>query len=122
MYQMPPEEQQAAPLEETVMPLGVFAAGKTPREASFTSMFVQLDLAKDGTISGTYYNTATNEVHSISGSINKATQEAVWRVTDIANSPTMITGLYNLTQDAAIVEVHFPNGKIQSWTLVRLNK
>lgn len=104
------------------MPLGVFAAGHTPKDTAYTSMYVQLALDKQGNIAGTYYNTATDEVHELSGEVNRYTQEATWKVSDNPNSPTMTTGIYNLTQEVAIVQVSFQDGSNQNWTLVRLNK
>lgn len=116
-----PSDQYITPPQEEWMPLGVFAAGETYTEAAYSSMFVQLALNKSGQIAGTYYNTATNEVHDLDGEVNEYTQEAVWKVSDNPNSPTMITGLYNLTQDVAIVQVLFTNGRNQNWTLVRIH-
>lgn len=120
-YALPPDLYVQPPQQEW-MPLGVFAAGQSASEVAYSTMFVQLAVNKDGQIAGTYYNTATNEVHDLDGQVDQYTQEAAWTVSDKPNSPTMTTGLYNLTQDAAIVQVHFQDGSMQTWTLVRLNK
>lgn len=115
--------QGTAPaVQEEWLPLGVFAAGKTADEAGYSNMFVQLALDKAGDIAGTYYNAATDETHNLDGLVDKDTQEAVWKVTDNPQSPVMTTGLYNLTQDVATVEVHFQDGTVQPWVLVRLKK
>ncbi len=120
-YQNTQEPYERSPQDDW-MPLGVFAAGQSPSEASYTSMFVQLALGKDGALAGTYFNSATNEVHDLDGSVDQYTQEAVWKVSDNPDSPTMTTGLYNLTQDASTVQVHFLDGTVQPWTFIRLNK
>jgi hypothetical protein len=122
-YQTSQEVQYAPPSKvDDWMPLGVFAAGHTPADTAYTSMYVQLALDKQGNIAGTYYNTASDEVHDISGQVNRYTQEATWKISDNPSSPTMTTGIYNLTQEVAIVQVSFQDGSNQNWTLVRLNK
>ncbi len=121
-YQQEPSSYATPPQESDWMALGVFAAGHTAQEAAYSTMVVQLALNQEGFIAGTYYNTATNEVHDIDGAVDQYTQEAAWKISDDPNSPTMSTGLYNLTQDAAIIEVVFPDGTRQNWTYVRMQK
>ncbi len=117
----PMEQNVQSTPQQSYLPLGVFAAGRSANDAAYSSMFIQLALGKDGQIVGTYYNSQTDEVFDLAGSVDQYTQEATWKLADNATSPTMTTGLYNLTQDAAIVQVRFPNGTNQTWTLVRLN-
>ncbi len=126
-YTVPPqtyESETTNPPQQNQdwLPLGVFAVGQTPNAAAYTTMFVQLALDKQGHIAGSYYNTATDEVHELDGIVDQYTQEAAWKVSDNPNSPTMTTGLYNLTQDAAIIQVHFQDGHNQNWTYVRVNQ
>ena len=103
------------------MPLGVFSAGKTSTEAAYSDMIMQLALKKDGTISGTYYNSTTDIAKPIDGLVDKQTQQAAWTVTDMPGSPFMTTGMFNLTQEVVPVQVHFENGNMQNWVLVRLS-
>jgi hypothetical protein len=104
------------------LPLGVYSAGQSTNDAGYSNLFVQLAIDKSGDIAGTYYNASTDEAHPLEGLVDKDTQEAVWKVSDNPQSPIMTTGLYNLTQDVATVEVHFPNGTVQAWVLVRVKQ
>jgi len=100
------------------MSLGVFAL---VHEKDGNPTFVmQLQIAKDGTISGTYINSLKDTSRPIQGSVDKESQRAAWSVGD--NSNTVIeTGLYNLTKDEAPALIHFGTEKTQQWLLVRLD-
>lgn len=104
------------------LPLGVFAAGRDVNQASLSNLFVQLAIDKDGDLAGTYYNATTDQVYQLEGAVDSETQQAVWKLTEDPNSPLMITGVYNLTQDIAPVQVQFSDGTEQSWIFVRLNE
>ena len=69
----------AAPAAEDWMPLGVFAVTTDgePNDAEPT-MFLQLAVSKQGVISGTFQNTATDTAQQIEGMIDKETQRAAW--------------------------------------------
>jgi len=112
------QEQQGIDYEW--MPFGVFAAGKDANQAAYSNMFVQLAINKSGAIAGTYYNAATDQVHPLEGYVDQDTQLAMWKVSDNPNSPTMITGIYNLTEDTAPIQVHFPDDNVQDWVFIRL--
>jgi hypothetical protein len=103
------------------LPLGVFAAGKTVEQAAFSSMFIQLVVNKERDIAGVYYNSTTDETHPIAGMIDEDTQQVLWKLSDNPDSPLMVTGIYNLTQDVVSVQVFFPDDTEQTWTLVRIN-
>lgn len=103
------------------LPLGVFAVGSSASQAAYSNMFIQLALNKQGFISGTYYNAATDQAHEIEGMVDKDTQKAVWKLSDNADSPVANTGLYNLTQNVVDIQVYFPNGSDQKRVLVRLD-
>lgn len=102
------------------LPLGVFAVGSTAEEAPYSNMVMQLSLSKEGYLSGTYYNAATDKSYSMEGMVDKKSQEAIWKTSDNPDSPVAWTGLYNLTQDVADIQVRFPNGVDQTKVLVRL--
>jgi hypothetical protein len=108
--------------KEEWMPLGVFVAGKDTAQASVSSMFVQLAVNKNGDIAGTYYNASTDQTHPLQGMVDKEVQLVTWEIADNPNSPRMMTGMYNLTQDVANIKVQFPNKEEQDWVLVRLNQ
>lgn len=119
-----PVEYSQEPLspEGDWLPLGNFVAGRTVDQAGYSTMFVQLALNQSGEIAGSYYNASTNQVHPLDGLVDQASQQVVWQVSDIPDSPYMTTGLYNLTQDVTNVQVTFSDGTQQTWYLVRLNE
>lgn len=111
------------PAPEDWMPLGVFAI--TPSDEADEdvdpSLFLQLAVSKQGIISGSLQNTTANTVKAIEGMVDKETQRAAW--TEVGQTrPIMEAGISNLTQDTTPVLVHFADGSIQQWLLVRLDK
>jgi hypothetical protein len=101
------------------MPLGVFAL--VHESQGEPTMYMQLQVAEDGTISGTYYNTVSESSQTLQGAVDKESQRAAWSVGD--KSQTIVeTGLYNLTKDEAPALLHFGTEKTQNWLLVRLNE
>ncbi len=70
---------EVKPAAKDWMPLGVFAITQDgePTGAEPT-MFLQLALSKQGVISGTFQNTATNTVKAVEGMVDKQTQRAAW--------------------------------------------
>jgi len=99
------------------MSLGVFAL--TNEEKGAPTMYLQMAVAKDGTISGTYFNSSTDQTQTIQGSVDKRTQRAAWTIGE--NDQTVLeTGIYNLTKDETPVLVHFGTAQTQQWLLVRL--
>jgi hypothetical protein len=113
---------EAKPAAGDWMPLGVYAMtsdGK-PTGAEPT-MYLQLAVSKQGIISGTFQNTATNSVQSIEGMVDRETQRAAW--TPIGKTrPLMESGVINLTQSTTPALVHFADGTTQQWLLVRVDK
>ncbi len=99
------------------MPLGVFAL--VHEEDGDPIFFMQLQISKDGTISGTYVNTAKDTSQTIQGSVDKESQRAAWTVGDNPNT-VIETGLYNLTKDQAPALIHFGTEKTQEWLLARM--
>ena len=121
-YDYAPENAPAAPAQGDWLPLGVFAVGQDLGEAQDSDLFMQLALSKEGEISGTYYNALTDDTHPIEGSVDSGTQEAAWKISDDPYSPIMTTGLYNLTQDTATIQVYFSDAPQQTWFLARVNE
>jgi len=102
---------------EEWLPLGVFAL--TPADASDANMLVQIAIAKNGAVSGSYYHTLTETTLPLQGSFDKASQRAAWTFGDNSNV-VYETSLGNLTLDDAPLLVHFADGRTQEWRLVRL--
>lgn len=113
---------QTKPEDSEWMPLGVFAITQDGQKTgSEPSLFVQLVVSKEGVISGTLSNKATNETQTLEGMIDKPSQRAAWGVKG-KQRPIMETGIGNLTQDTAPALVHFADGQTQQWLLVRLEE
>jgi hypothetical protein len=104
------------------MPLGVFALTPDGQASGpEPSLFLQLAISKQGVLSGTLYNSATNSTQAIEGMVDKETQRSAWYVTG-KTRPIMETGVANLTEDAAPALVHFADGQTQQWLMVRLEE
>ena len=106
---------------EDWLPLGVFALsnGNVPD----SNMVLQLAINKQGVISGTYYNSATDIGRPIKGMVDKKSQRAAWTFADGKNTDIIMeTGIYNLTQDQTEALVHFGKDKTQRWLMVRLKQ
>ena len=113
----PASEEQAAQAEW--LPLGTFAVSANEKDVDPTRV-VQLAINKQGVISGTCYNTQTDQAQSVQGRVDKQTQRVAMRVGESENI-VVETGLYNLTQENAPVLVHFGADKVEDWLLVRLD-
>jgi hypothetical protein len=113
----PPPTPEAAE-DVQWMALGTFAISSNEKETD-PSRVVQLAVDKDGIISGTLFNTQTNDSETIQGRVDKETQRVAMRIGDKENIVAE-TGLYNLTQDEAPMLVHFGPDKTEDWLLVRL--
>jgi hypothetical protein len=113
-----PDEEPAA---DDWMPLGVFAISSAEESADDIepTQFLQLALSRQGIISGSLQNVSTDTVKEIEGMVDKQTQRAAWTVAG-ETRPIMEAGIGNLTQDTTPVLVHFADGTIQQWLLVRL--
>jgi hypothetical protein len=85
------------------------------------TMFLQLAVSKQGVISGTFQNRATNSVQAVEGMVDKQTQRAAWTAVG-KTRPLMEVGVVNLTQDSTPALVHFPDDSTQQVLLVRLEK
>ena len=114
----PSDEDEAANADW--MPLGTFAVSVGEQDVDPTRM-IQLAVDKQGVISGTVFNTNTDDAQSVQGQIDKQTQRAAFRIGESQNI-VVETGLYNLTQDEVPVLVHFGTETVENWLLVRLSQ
>jgi len=101
------------------MALGVF--GVVPKEGDQVEATMQLGLAKDGTIGGTYQNSAANVTLPLSGAVDETTQRAAWKIGE-QDAVVMETGLENLTKEKSSVLLHFENGITEAWTMIRMDE
>ena len=111
---------EVAPDKAEWMPLGVFALTPDGQASGpEPSLFLQLAISKEGIISGTLHNSATNSTQTIEGMADKETQRVAWTVVG-KTRPIMETGIANLTKDTSPALVHFADGQTQQWLMVRL--
>jgi hypothetical protein len=115
--EVPTETQEA-----DWMSLGVFAVTEDGQSSGPPpTLYLQLQVNKEGTITGTLQNLDTGDVQQIEGAVDKRSQRSAWTVAD-KQWPIMETGIYNLTQDQTPAIVHFENGQTQQWLLVRMDE
>ncbi|NUQ64061.1 MAG: hypothetical protein HUU20_16415 [Pirellulales bacterium] len=113
----PPASQEEAAKAEW-MPLGTFAVAADEKDVD-PSRVIQLAVSKEGIVSGTLYNTQTDQAQTVQGQVDKQTQRVAFRVGEGENIVAE-TGLYNLTQNEAPVLIHFGAEKVETYLLVRL--
>jgi len=110
--------QAAQPAQDTKwLPLGVFAMVEGDQTSS--DYVFQLAVDQQGIIRGNYHNVQTDQVESISGSVDKATQRAAWTIGD-HQAPVYEAGIANLTKDETPILVHLGNGQSRQVALIRL--
>lgn len=113
---------EVAPDQAEWLPLGVFALTPDGQASGpDPTLFLQLAISKEGVISGTLHNTATDSTQAVEGMADKGSQRCAWNVVG-KTRPIMETGIVNLTEDAAPALVHFPDGQTQQWLMVRLEE
>jgi hypothetical protein len=110
-------EEEAAQVEW--LPLGTFALTTDAKDTD-PSRIIQLAVGKTGIISGTLFNTKTDQAQSIQGQVDKSTQRVAFRIGE-SQDVIVETGLYNLTQEEAPALVHFGTERVENYLLVRLD-
>jgi hypothetical protein len=116
--------EQGAAMQEFAddwMPLGVFAVAREKDDNASPVYYLQLAVSKDGYIAGTCYNSIKEQTLPITGSVDKKSQRAAWKVADNPDT-VMETGIYNLTQDTAPAMIHFGKDKTETRLLVRMEQ
>ena len=107
----PPESEEVAEQVEW-MPLGTFAIARDPKDVD-PSNVIQLAVSKEGIISGTMYNSKTDQAYTVQGQVDQETQRVAFRLGE-SDSIVIESGLYNLTQDDAPVLVHFGADRVEN--------
>ncbi len=115
----PPKDEREAEQVEW-LPLGTFAVSSSEKDVEPTRV-IQLAVSKEGIISGTLYNTQTDQADTIQGQVDKEPQRVAFRIGQ-SDSIVVETGLYNLTQEEAPALVHFGTDRVENWLLVRLEQ
>ncbi|WP_437230686.1 hypothetical protein SH661x_002093 [Planctomicrobium sp. SH661] len=101
------------------LPLGTFSLS-TSKEDKNPVRTIQLAVNKDGVISGTMYNSSTNQSWPVQGRVDKKTQQVAFTIGKQAGV-VLETGIYNLTQPQTEVLVHYGSKQTQTDLLVRLD-
>ena len=101
------------------MPVGVFAV--VPTKNDEIQVTVQIAIAKDGTVGGTYFNSDGDITLPIQGSVDKQTQRVAWKVGE-EDAVVMETGLDSLTKDQASIMLFFAGNVTETWTMIRLDE
>jgi hypothetical protein len=106
--------------ESDWMPLGVFAITQDGEPSGpAPTMYLQLQVSKDGIMTGTLQNLSTGDVQQIEGAVDKSSQRSAWTIAG-KQWPVMETGISNLTKDETAALAHFEDGQTQQWLLVRM--
>ncbi|QDT62694.1 hypothetical protein SV7mr_52440 [Stieleria bergensis] len=103
------------------LPLGIFSVMERDGDAEDATLFLQLAVNKDGIIAGTVQNTTTDDAFEVEGTVDKESQRAAWGPVG-KPWPIMETGIYNLSENATDVLLHFEGGETQQWSLARLDE
>lgn len=104
---------------EDWLPLGVFALVSEGQTSS--DKIIQLAVNKHGIIRGNLHDRLTDSVIEIVGSVDKETQRAAFQPAD-KELPIAECGLYNLTQNAVTLLVHFDAERSEQRSLIRLDQ
>lgn len=113
----PEYDFQAEQPNATWYPLGMF--NLVPPGHTDGVAVLQLAIAKDGTVAGTYQDVLTDKIHQLHGTLNKQTQKITWTL-DTNKSVVYETGLHNLIGQETSLMVNFGDNKKQKWTMKRM--
>lgn len=98
------------------LPLGVFALA--PQNEKDANALVQLAVNQQGELRGNYYDVLTGQDQTVSGTVDKQSQRATFKVSPRGNV-SFETTLQNLTQAGGWITLRFANGQSRQWTLAR---
>lgn len=100
------------------MPLGVYATG--PKDATQAHVYQQLAVSKQGELKGNYYDSITNTTQPVSGSIDRETRKASWKVGGKggATFETTLDALMKTPSDVTMKS----GGAEHEWELVQVQK
>jgi hypothetical protein len=111
------EDQMKAPHDW--VPLGTFSVATGTEDKNPTRVAQVAYDNKQGLISGTIFNSKSNNLYTLQGKVDPQTQRVAFTV---GNDPNAVfeTGLYNLTQNATPVLLHQGPTQTQTWVFARL--
>ena len=108
----------APPPDLEWMPLGVYATG--PKDVAQAHVYQQLAVSKQGELKGNYYDSITNTTQPVSGSIDRDTRKATWKV-DAKGGATFETTVDALTKTPSSVTMKSGGGQ-HEWELLQVQK
>jgi hypothetical protein len=110
--------QSAQPAADSKwLPLGVFAV--VEGDATTSDDIFQLAVNPQGIVRGNYHNVRTDQMETITGSVDKKTQRTAWTIGD-DQTPVYEAGLSNLTKDITPILVQNATGEPHQMSLIRL--
>jgi len=98
------------------LPLGVFALG--PAGAQDPSALLQLAVGKEGEIAGNYFDVVTGATSPVSGSLDKHTQLATFKI-GLPGAAEFEAALVSLTRPDGSIRLRFAGGEVSDWHLAR---
>src|SRR5262245_65472197 len=101
------------------VPLGTFSVATSAEDTNPTRVAQLAYDNKQGLISGTIFNKQSNNLYTLQGKVDPQTQRVAFTIGNDANI-IMETGLYNLTQNATPVLVHFGPTQTATYVFSRL--
>ncbi len=116
---VPAEVTLSTPTNEAWLPLGTFAVVMSKQDVDPTRL-LQLAVDRQGIVSGTMHNSATDQSYVVQGRVDKRTQRVAFNIGDKWDV-VMETGLYNLTQPEAPALVHFGADRSETILLVHVH-
>jgi hypothetical protein len=110
-------ETAAPPADLDWMPLGVYAS--SPQGAAQAHVYQQLAVSRKGEIKGNYYDSVSDAVQPLAGSIDRETRKATWTVgTKGAKFATTLDALLEPSSTATMSS----GAGTQTWELVQMEK
>jgi len=100
-------------------PLGTFAVATSSEDKNPVRVAQVAYDNKQGLISGTIFNKQSGNLYTLQGKVDPQTQRIAFTIGNDPNT-VMETGLYNLTQQATPVLVHFGPTKTATYVFARL--
>lgn len=109
--------ESAPPADLDWMPLGVYAS--SPQGTAQAHVYQQLAVSRKGEIKGNYYDSISDAVQPLTGSIDRETRKAAWTVgTKGAKFETTLDALLEPSSTASVRS----GAGMQTWELVQMEK
>jgi hypothetical protein len=101
------------------LPLGVYTIA--PSEQNDATAMLHLAVSKEGVLRGSFVDLKTDKDQTIQGAVDKKTGLVAWTV-PAEGKVVFQTSMKDLTEQSGPLEVHFANGKSDTWTIARYSE